>query len=331
MTRCMGCGITLQCEDNEAKGYIKKEKINDAEYCEKCFKMIHYGKSNNIKNEIDTTKIIEDINNKKDPIIYIIDILNITNDAIEYLKSIKHNKKYVLLTKFDLLPKSVKEKKIINYFKDNFCNKCEVMCISSKNSHNIETFYNMLKKDKAKKVYVVGLTNAGKSSFINSLLLLNNMKPYITTSPIPNTTEAYLNINIGNIEFIDTPGIESNSIHNLLTDDMVLSIKPKKELKVKTFQIKSGYSVIVNELIRIDYLEGHINSFNFYMSDNLKYKKVRTNSHKELITLPNKILDLDGKKDIVINGLGFIKINKKGLIKIYTLDENLINIRNKMI
>lgn len=331
MTKCKGCGISLQCKNNKELGYVKEKKISSALYCEKCFKLIHYGKSNDIKDNINYNEIINNINDAKEAIIFIIDVLNLSDNSVKYFNYLKTNKKYVLLSKFDLLPKSVKEKKIIKYFKENFYDKCDVHCIGSKNNYNIEAFYNKLKKDKIKKIYVVGLTNSGKSSFINSLLSNNNITPFITSSPIPNTTHTFLNIKIDNIEFIDTPGFESNSIYNFLTDDILFLIKPKKEIKVKIYQIKSGNSIIVNDLVRIDYIEGHINSFSFYMNDNLNYKKSKSINSKSLIAMPNKTFKIDGKKDIVINGLGFIKINKPGIVKVYTLDENLIRIRNKMI
>ena len=40
--KCVGCGITLQSKDINNLGYVPKEKENDAKYCERCFKLIHY-------------------------------------------------------------------------------------------------------------------------------------------------------------------------------------------------------------------------------------------------------------------------------------------------
>lgn len=329
MTKCKGCGVDLQSDNSSKPGYIRKDKIDTAMYCEDCFKTIHYGAPNKSKvvDKID----IKDINKSNTPIIYIIDVLNINTESIKYLNDIQNTKKYILLSKIDLLPKSVKEKKIIKYFKDNFYDKAEVMCISSNKNHNILNFYNMLKKDKIKKTFVLGLSNAGKSSFINSIMTINNMTSSITTSPIPNTTFSYLSINIGGIEFIDTPGFKSNTIYNYLSNDKIKLINRVKQLKVKTFQIKSGYSIIIDDLIRIDYLEGNLNSFNFYMNQTLNYKKFKTINCNDFTILPNKTFELEGNEDIVISGLGFIKINKKGKVRVYSLDESFISIRNKMI
>ena len=50
-----------------------------------------------------------------------------------------------------------------------------------------------------------------------------------------------------------------------------------------------------------------------------------------LKSLPKKNITTDGKTDIVINGLGFIKITTKSNLVVYTLDEDIISTRNKMI
>lgn len=328
--KCIGCGIDLQSDNVNEPGYIRKDKYEVADYCEKCFKMIHYGEVKEANSNIEADRIIKDIVSKNSTIVFMVDVLSISNDSIKYLEYFKNNKKYILLTKYDLLPKSVREKKIIKYFKENFCNDSEVFCISNKNKYNIEKFMEKLKKDKVKEVYIVGNTNSGKSSFINVLLSLNNMVPYVSTSPINNTTVSYLNIKLNDLEIIDTPGFNINSISNFLNSETLLKIMPKKEIKIKTVQIVPGYSVIINNILRIDYNDGNINSFNFYMNNNLKYKTAKIKNNNELKTLPNKTFDICDK-DVVINGLGFVKINKPANITVYTLDEELISIRNKMI
>lgn len=328
--KCVGCGSIMQSSDESKLGYIRENKYETAEYCEKCFKMRHYGNVSEDKNDIDTKKILSDIRLSGLPIIYIVDVLSINSESIQYLNEFKNNKKYILLTKYDLLPKKINQNKTIKFFKDNYCSSCEVFCISSKNKHNIELILNKLKKDNIKEAYVIGNTNAGKSSFINALLKVNNMKPKVSVSPTNNTTVSYLNIKLDDLTIIDTPGFEFNSITNYLSNEDVLKISVKKQIKVKTFQLIKGYSILINDILRIDYNEGGINSFNFYMNSNLEYKKIKTINSNNLKTLPNKTFDIENK-DIVINGLGFIKINKFANVTVYSLSEEIISIRNKMI
>lgn len=328
--KCIGCGSILQSSDKSLKGYIKEDKIEDSIYCENCFKLIHYGKLSNINREIDYNKIINNINKTNYPVLFLIDILNLNEENLKYLKLIK-NKKYILLSKFDILPKGIKEGKIIKYFKDNFINIDDIYCISGVNNYNIDKIFNLLKEKKYENIFVSGFTNAGKSTLLNTFLKLNNKKELITTSSMPNTTLENININIGGINFIDTPGFKYNvSLYNELENFKLLKILPKKELKVKTIQVRDGDSILVEDIFRIDY-KGEINSLNFYMNNKLQYKKFKTKNKKYLEDLNNKEYILEGKKDIVISGLGFIKLNKEGNIKIYINNLDLINIRDKMI
>lgn len=328
--KCVGCGSIMQSSDETKLGYVRESKFESSEYCEKCFKMKHYGKTSDEKINLDTEKILSDIVSSGLPIIYIVDVVSITEESIKYLNLFKNNKKYILLTKYDLLPRGVNQNKTIKYFKDNYCSSCEVFCVSSKNKHNIELILNKLRKERINEVYVVGNTNAGKSSFINAMLAINNIKPKISVSPINNTTVSYLKINLDGLTLIDTPGFSYNSITNHLSNEMILKINAKKEIKVKTFQMIKGYSILVDDILRIDYNDGGLNSFNFYMNSNLNYKKIKTIKTNDLKLMPNKTFDIEDK-DIVINGLGFIKVNKWANVTVYSYSEDIINVRNKMI
>ena len=66
------------------------------------------------------------------------------------------------------------------------------------------------------------------------------------------------------------------------------------------------------------------------MSDKLRYEKIKNKNTKLLHLMCNEY-DIDGETDIVVNGLGFIKINKPGNIKIYVLDTKLLSTRKKMV
>ncbi len=328
--RCAGCGSILQFVDSSKDGFIIKKKINDSLYCERCFKLIHYGKNFYTNKEINYEKIINDINKTNYPVLFVIDILNLNEENLKYLNQIK-NKKYVLLSKFDILPKGIKEGKIVKHFKDNFTNVNETYCVSGVNNYNIEKVFNILKLKKYKKVFIIGFTNSGKSTLLNAFLKLNRNNNLIATSSIPNTTLDNINININGIDFIDTPGFKyEESLYNDISSNEVTKFLPKKEIKVKTFQVNDGDSIVVENLIRLDY-KGLSNSLNFYMNNNLSYKKFKTKNKNYLNNLNFKEYELESKKDIVISGLGFIKLNKKGNIKVYINNLNLISIRNKMI
>lgn len=328
---CLGCGSVLQTTAPKDEGFVKSSVLSKADYCERCFKIKHYGEYSVLDKKIDTDGIIRNINSDNlASVAILIDALNINDNIKKYIKRFK-NKKYILITKKDILPKSLKEKKLIEYIKNNVCDTENIMCISSVKNYNIDNFLNKIKEDNVKRLYIVGFTNSGKSTFINHLLTSQMKNPMITTSAIPNTTASYITIKLDNkITIVDTPGfIDSNAVYNFIDYNKTIKLYPKKEIRVKTFQIRSGYSIVINDILRIDNLS-KCNSFSFYMSDKLRYEKVKFKNEK-LKILPSISIETNECTDVLVNGLGFIRITKPGEFKIYALDEKMISIRKSMI
>lgn len=328
---CLGCGSVLQTTAPKDEGFVKSSVLAKADYCERCFKIKHYGEYSVLDKKIDTDGIIRNINSDNlASVAILIDALNINDNIKKYIKRFK-NKKYILITKKDILPKSLKEKKLIEYIKNNVCDTENIMCISSVKNYNIDNFLNKIKEDNVKRLYIVGFTNSGKSTFINHLLTSQMKNPMITTSAIPNTTASYITIKLDNkITIVDTPGfIDSNAVYNFIDYNKTIKLYPKKEIRVKTFQIRNGYSIVINDILRIDNL-GKCNSFSFYMSDKLRYEKVKLKNEK-LKILPSISIETNECTDVLVNGLGFIRITKPGEFKIYALDEKMISIRKSMI
>lgn len=328
---CLGCGSVLQTTAPKDEGFVKSSVLSKADYCERCFKIKHYGEYSVLDKKIDTDGIIRNINSDNlSSVAILIDALNINDNIKKYIKRFKNNK-YILITKKDILPKSLKEKKLIEYIKNNVCDTDNIMCISSVKNYNIDNFLNKIKEDNVKRLYIVGFTNSGKSTFINHLLTSQKKNPTITTSAIPNTTASYITIKLDNkITIVDTPGfIDSNAVYNFLDYTKTIKLYPKKEIRVKTFQIRNGYSIVINDIFRIDNLSKS-NSFSFYMSDKLRYEKVKLKNDK-LKILPSTTIETNECTDILVNGLGFIRITRPGEFKIYALDEKMITIRKSMI
>ena len=330
--KCKGCGSVLQSEYVDKEGFVKSSVYDKSEYCERCFKIIHYGEYSVLDKKIDTDGIIRNINSDNlASVAILIDSLNINDNIKKYINRFKGNK-YILITKRDVLPKSIKEVKIIDYIKNNIYDTDNIMCISSVKNYNIDNFLNRMYKDNVRRLYIVGFTNSGKSTFINHLLTSNLKSPTITTSSVPNTTASYITIKLNNkLTIVDTPGfIDSNAIYNFVDYSKVVKLYPKKEIKVKTFQIRSGYAIIVNDILRIENIGNKMNSFSFYMNDKLRYEKVKSKNDK-LTILPSINYEIIESSDILINGLGFIRITKPGNIKINVLDTKLLTKRKSMI
>ena len=63
---------------------------------------------------------------------------------------------------------------------------------------------------------------------------------------------------------------------------LVKKISPKKEIKPRTYQLKKNQSIVIEDLIRIDYVEGERNSFTLFVSNDLKVKRFINPKHEEL-------------------------------------------------
>lgn len=321
---CMGCGVVLQDQNVLQEGYTTSLE-NDI--CQRCFRMKNYGEYQMIaKSNDEYLEILKSVGETKDLVLYITDLLNLEKN-IEQIRTIIPNKMILVLNKKDVLPKSVKENKLISYLEEKNIHFEEVIVISANKNYNIDYLLKRIKYHQtSKKVYVVGHTNAGKSSLINKLIqnYSDNVQE-LTMSPLPSTTLNTVTIEINDyLTLIDTPGlVENGSILNHIDPSMVKKISPKKEIKPKTFQLKPNQSIIIEDFVRIDYVEGEKNSFTLFVSNDLKVKRLLNASNKDDLKDLNKITyAVKYDEDLVITGLGFIKIVNKGLIDVY-IDKNV--------
>lgn len=317
--KCLGCGVNLQDENVLQEGYTTSL---DNDICQRCFRMKNYGEYQVVtKSNDEYLSILKSVGETKDLVLYITDLVNLDKD-LEQLRNYISNKMILVLNKKDALPKSVKEGKLINYIKDKGYDFQEIIVVSVNKNYNIDYLLKRIKYHQtSKNVYVVGHTNVGKSSLINKLIRnYSDKMQELTMSPLPSTTLNTVNIEINDyLTLIDTPGlVDVGSILNYVDPKMVKKISPVKEIKPKTYQLRHNQSIIIEDLIRIDYVEGEKNSFTLYVSNNLKVRRLLNSSNKDDLKDLNKIsYDIKYGEDLVVNGLGFIKIVDKAKIDVY--------------
>lgn len=322
--KCIGCGSLLQNQFKDKIGYV--ENIEDSKYCQRCFKLINYGEYKSIY--IDNNEFIniyKSINKTNDLVLFLVDIFNL-NSSINLINKYIDNNIILVITKYDIIPKSVKEKKLIDKIKLLNLNKniIDIIIISSKTNYNIDLLYNKILENKNNnKVYIVGNTNTGKSSLINKLIKnYSNHNLYITTSILPtttiNTNEVIIN---DKLTLIDTPGfIEEDNIYNYVDARTLKKILPNREIRPITYQISEGKTLLIDKLLRIEYVKGELNSFTFYLSNDIIIKRINTITNIRGKNLKQITLDVLPNEDVIVNGLCFIKITKKATLKIYTLE-----------
>ena len=321
--RCIGCGSILQDKDINKDGYILD--IND-DICQRCFRIKYYNEYKvTTRNNNDYINIINSIN-KDDLVVYVTSLFDIRLDFIDSFKNV-----IVVLTKKDILPKSVKDYKLINYIKERY-NYTDIEVISSIKNYNLDNlFYKIKKYNTTNNVYVLGTTNSGKSTLINKLIKnYSNSNIEITSSIYPSTTLDKIEINIDNLKIIDTPGlINDGSIINYIDNKTLKNITPKKEIKPRTYQIKGKGSIIIDNFVRVDY-ETLDNSMTIYIANNINISFAGKDNNK-LHDMSKQNFNIEKNKDIVISDLCFIKFTKKIKLDIYTFDKVSIYERDNLI
>lgn len=322
--KCSGCGVVLQDENMLQEGYTTSLE-NDV--CQRCFRMRNYGEYQVVaKTNEEYIEILKEVGKTKDLVLYVTDLLNLEEDILKIREYIP-NKMILVLNKRDVLPRSVKNEKLVKYFENETQNFEDVIVVSVEKNENIDYLLKKIKMlQTSKNVYVVGHTNAGKSTLINKLIrnYATVAQNELTMSPLPSTTLNTIGIDINEyLTLIDTPGlVDINSLVNYSEAKLLKKISPRKEIKPRTYQLKRGQSILIEDIVRIDYVEGEKNSFTLFISNDLKVKRFINPRHQELKDLNKTSYDIKYDNDLVIDGLGFVKIVNKGKIDVY-IDKNI--------
>ncbi len=328
---CSGCGVKLQDENILKLGYT----INlENDLCMRCFRLRHYGEYESVaSNLVDYPTILSMVNRSRDLVLYVVDILNLPQE-IESIDKYLKNDIILVINKRDLLPLSVKDEKIKKYYMDKNLPFKDIIIVSSEKNYHMDLLYEaILKYQKSEKVYVVGYTNAGKSSLITRFI--NNYgdgNTNLTISPLPSTTLNKVMIPINKkITLFDTPGIiDSHNIINYVDQKLYKKLNSKRQIKPKTYQLRKNEALVIGDLLRIDYLEGDHNSLTFYVPNEIKIRRCNYRKDK-LQELPSINYEINDQEDLCIDGLGFIKFVTSCKIKVYINKEVTVFQRKNLI
>lgn len=333
--KCPGCGAVFQYKEPNEPGYVELETKETAKICKRCFRIKNYGDYTFVKKSDDEYyNMLAKINASNDLVLYLVDVFNIDSDIANVLKKI-NNPVILVLTKRDLLPRMVNEQKVMGWFRSQNLNFQEIILISSEKNYEMDRIYQLIRKHKtSEKVYIIGKTNAGKSTFINQMIKNYSFnKCDITTSNLPATTLEQLAIHLDKeLILIDTPGLfAENNIINVVDSMLIKRVVPRAEIKPRIYVLKPEQTLLIEDLVRLDYLKGTTTNYILYLSNDLTVEKINTITNNRNYRLKHHRLEVTGKEDIVIAGLGWIKIMAPGQVNLYVRDQVLVFKRDQLL
>jgi ribosome biogenesis GTPase YqeH len=342
--KCIGCGVSIQTEKPEDLGYAPPSAISkEVVICQRCFRLKHYNEVQDVSlTDVDFIKILNGIGKREALIVKIVDIFDFTGSWLPGLHRFVGKNDIILVgNKVDLLPKSIKHNKVINWMKQEArelgLQPKDVFLISADKGYGIEDLVAAIEDYReGKDVFVVGSTNVGKSTFINRILKqYGGEKELITTSHFPGTTLDIIDIPMDeDSSLIDTPGIiNHHQMAHYINKADLKYVTPKKEIKPKVFQLNSEQTLFLGGLARLDFVSGEKQPFVCYVSNDLNIHRTKLekadelykNHAGELLTPPRQedmehfpglqahpFTVREEKVDVVFSGLGWVTLQEPG-------------------
>ena len=335
MKKCKGCGEVLQVDNPNSSGYV----LNiDQDYCQRCFRLIHYGDNKKLLNEkVNNNDILSIYDKYKDStFVLIVDCFDgLVFDLDNLLDAFKTYKIILIINKIDLLPRNIKDEKLEDLYY-HILQRCDVnnlidCLLTYKYDDSFkDLFFRTISSIDSDRFIFVGRANAGKSTIINKLIGDN----VLTTSTYPGTTVKINEINVDNYSFIDTPGLKDDLSYVYYVEPNKLKyLCPNKCIKPKVFQLYEPQSYIIEGLLRVDIYPKKNSSITFIIKNEIEphrtklenaYSYIKKHEKEFKLKLlpfkPNEYF-VNDFSSFYLKGLGFIKIKGSSNITIHVNDK----------
>ena len=178
---CIGCGAKIQTEDKEQAGYTPKAALEKGLetgelYCQRCFRLRHYNEITDVHiTDDEFLKLLHEVGDSDALVVNVVDIFDFNGSVIPGLsRFVSGNDVLLVGNKKDILPKSVKTGKVTQWLTERAheegLHPVDVILTSAQNHQAIKDLIEKIEKlRRGRDVYVVGVTNVGKSTLFNAI------------------------------------------------------------------------------------------------------------------------------------------------------------------
>lgn len=322
--KCMGCGSVFQSEDSKKQGYVRQEKLNDAVYCERCFRLKHYHERKLESLSISNEDILKCAERYSCPIYYFIDLLNLSEESIRLFRRIS-GVKFLVLTKIDYIPKSISISNIMSRIRLIYDVHEEIIPVSIHRDGTMNHFWNHISSHSFSQVVFLGMTNVGKSSLLNQLSFLkSNVESPILVSEMPNTTREFISWKIQDITIYDAPGF---SYEHAYDGDLQFSSAFKKWMHPITHSLKKDARLYFHSSFTLqqDCVQNYVTFYgsNEYVMEKL-YRDIPEFTYEETICF-------NDFQDLVFPGVGFFQFRSGANVTIRSAKKIFFEVRRSLL
>ncbi|MCQ2771981.1 MAG: hypothetical protein MJ238_01720 [Bacilli bacterium] len=346
--RCSSCGAILQSQDKALEGYIdavvlKGKSLNDIVFCDDCYKKAHYSPfPNTVHADKSLITVLKDARASDALVVYFIDLFSfeysIPVEAANYLS--RQNVLVVARLKYTKKQITIPEQYVSNIFKTYRINiKPEDVIITDLSATSIpEVKEEINKRRKAHDVYLIGSTLSPVNTFAKRFLndYVNVSTSAVVTKKYKGTDLDVMRIPLDNSSkvYCIPPFEENNSYYTLGNDNFRKIITPDSKAGIRKKTLKPGKSMMIGELVRIDFLEGKTAKVDAFFAEEGDGEVMSTRrcdehfaemleKHPHRPYLPELkssrdfdafeiTIDEEGYRDVGISGLGWISFKGEG-------------------
>jgi 30S ribosome assembly GTPase len=337
---CQGCGAAFQSHAEHKPGY---RTSSDHTLCVRCFSLRHYNKPVDLEESCVLRVIPSDALG-----VVIIDLFDLELGFLSRLPRHFSGQFLFVANKIDLFGDALSPVKTKDYLRrllrEYGLKPLDVYLTSVHYPRSIEQLLDGMAQYQKDEIYLIGPTNAGKSSLLNQMLSSLEIVHEVTVSPFANTTLDHIGIQLRDVMLYDTPGLlRDHHIHHMLSSSLPVII-PKKVVKPTTYQLAKpttlyiagfGYVTVPTACSVTIYTASSLPLHKrgvegadiFFTSHNHDILQVPTPEEASLLgPMVFDTINVRQDEDLIFEGIGFIyasinlrlEIHHYAAVKVYT-------------